>query len=73
MSTGVQFDEKWTFLVRKEAKGDRDDPDDDKDDRWDHVPLDLARRLLVAVAPGPGRTRTPGRLSNSSASGPGGG
>jgi IS1 family transposase len=52
-TTEVQFDEKWSFVAKKEANCDRDDPADDrKGDCWDHVALDPGHRLVVAVVPG---------------------
>ncbi len=52
----VQFDEKWTFVAKKEARCDRSDPaDDHKGDYWDHIALDPEHRLVVSVVP---RART---------------
>jgi len=49
----AQFDEKWSFVAKKEAHCDRDDPaDDPKGDYWDHVAFDPEHRLVVAVVPG---------------------
>lgn len=49
----VQFDEKWSFIGKKEKHCDRDDPDDDwLGDHWDHVALDPEHRLVVSVVPG---------------------
>jgi hypothetical protein len=49
----VQLDEKWSFVAKKQAHCDPDDPaDDHKGDRWDHVAYDAERRLIVAVVPG---------------------
>jgi hypothetical protein len=49
----VQFDEKWSFVGKKEKHWDRDDPDDDGcGDHWDHVALDPEHRLVVSVVPG---------------------
>jgi IS1 family transposase len=50
----VQFDEKWSFVAKKQ---DRCDPDADPADawrgeNWDHVALDPEHRLIVAVVPG---------------------
>src|SRR3712207_1179239 len=51
-TTEVQFDEKWAFVAKKEAHGDRDDPaDDHKGDYWDHIALDPEHRLVIAVVP----------------------
>ncbi len=53
----VQFDEKWSFVAKKEKHCDRDDPDDDRcGDHWDHVALDPEHRLVVSAVPG---RRTP--------------
>jgi IS1 family transposase len=52
-TTEVQFDEKWSFVAKKEANCDRRDPaDDHKGDYWDHVAYDPEHRLVVAVVPG---------------------
>jgi IS1 family transposase len=52
-TTEVQFDEKWSFVAKKEANCDRSDPaDDHKGDYWDHVAYDPEHRLVVAVVPG---------------------
>jgi IS1 family transposase len=49
----VQFDEEWSFVAKKEAHCDRDDPaDTHKGDWWDHVAYDPEHRLVVAVEPG---------------------
>jgi IS1 family transposase len=49
----VQFDEKWSFVAKKEKSCDPDDPADDrKGDTWDHVALDAESRLVVSVVPG---------------------
>ena len=54
----VQFDEKWSFVGKKEKHCD---PDDAKQgDNWDHVALDPEHRLVVSVVPGK-RTGKPGR------------
>jgi IS1 family transposase len=53
----VQFDEKWSFVGKKEKHCDPADPDDAKQgDNWDHVALDPEHRLVVSVVPGK-RTR----------------
>ena len=53
LTTEVQFDEKWSFVAKKEANCDRSDPaDDHKGDYWDHVAYDPEHRLVVAVVPG---------------------
>jgi len=49
----VQFDEKWSFVGKKEKHCDPDDPDDARQgDNWDHVALDPEHRLVVSVVPG---------------------
>jgi hypothetical protein len=49
----VQFDEKWSFVTKKEKHCDRDDPADDLcGDCWDHVALDAESRLVLSVVPG---------------------
>jgi hypothetical protein len=71
----VQFDEKWSFVAKKEKRCDRADPADDwRGDFWDHTALDAESRLVLSLVPGrqsPGHTlllvedvyrRTGGRL-----------
>src|SRR5919204_6507275 len=49
----VQFDEKWSFVAKKQAHCDPTDPaDDHKGDWWDHVAYDPEHRLVLAVVPG---------------------
>src|SRR5512135_1368481 len=49
----VQFDEKWSFVFKKQEHCDPEDPaDDHKGDWWDHVALDPESRLVLAVVPG---------------------
>ena len=49
----VQFDEKWSFVGKKEKHCDPADPEDAKrGDNWDHVALDPEHRLVVSVVPG---------------------
>jgi IS1 family transposase len=49
----VQFDEKWSFVNKKQEHCDPLDPaDDPKGDWWDHVALDPESRLVLAVVPG---------------------
>jgi hypothetical protein len=56
----VQFDEKWSFVAKKEKHCDRADPADDfRGDCWDHTALDAESRLVLSVVPGrqsPGHT-----------------
>ena len=49
----VQFDEKWSFVFKKQEHCDPDDPaDDHHGDWWDHVAIDAESRLVLAVVPG---------------------
>jgi IS1 family transposase len=49
----VQFDEKWSFVGKKERHCDPADPADAKQgDNWDHVAFDPEHRLVVSVVPG---------------------
>ncbi len=49
----VQFDEKWSFVAKKEKNCDPTDPADDRmGDTWDHVAIDAESRLVVSVVPG---------------------
>jgi len=49
----VQFDEKWSYVTKKEKHCDRDNPDDERcGDCWDHVALDAESRLVLSVVPG---------------------
>src|ERR1700712_4932738 len=49
----VQLDEKWSFVFKKQAHCDPDDPaDDNRGDWWDHVAIDAESRLVLAVVPG---------------------
>ena len=51
LTTEVQFDEKWSFVAKKEAHCDRADPaDDHKGDYWDHVAYDPEHPDRVDVA-----------------------
>ena len=70
----AQFDEKWSFVFKKQEHCDPLDPaDDHKGDWWDHVAYDPEHRLVVAVVPGRATSRTPRRWWPSSTGGPGGG
>jgi len=73
----VQFDEKWSFVGKKEKHGDPADPADiQQGDNWDHVAFDPEHRLVVSVVPGKRtaentrrlvqdfKQRTQGRLPN---------
>jgi IS1 family transposase len=49
----VQFDEKWSFVFKKQEHCDPADPaDDHRGDWWDHVAIDAESRLVLAVVPG---------------------
>ena len=49
----VQFDEKWSFVAKKQTNCDPDDPADDHcGDYWDFVAYDPEHRLVLAVIPG---------------------
>jgi hypothetical protein len=49
----VQFDEKWSFVNKKQKNCDPADPaDDHKGDWWDHVAFDPEHKLVLAVVPG---------------------
>src|SRR5271157_1103196 len=73
----VQFDEKWSFVAKKQKNCDPTDPaDDHKGDWWDHIAYDPEHKLILAVVPGARvtekthqlvqdfRERTGGRLMN---------
>jgi IS1 family transposase len=49
----VQFDEKWSFVGKKEKHCDPNDPDDDaQGDCWDYIALDPRSRLVVSALHG---------------------
>jgi hypothetical protein len=49
----AQFDEKWSFVGKKQQNCDPDNPADDHlGDWWDHVAYDPEHRLVVSVVPG---------------------
>jgi IS1 family transposase len=49
----VQFDEKWSFVDKKQKNCDPADPaDDHKGDWWDHIGFDPEHKLVLAVVPG---------------------
>src|SRR5512135_1089926 len=49
----VQFDEKWSFVGKKQKNCDPLNPaDDHKGDLWDHVAFDPEHKLVLAVVPG---------------------
>jgi IS1 family transposase len=48
----VQFDEKWSFVGKKEKNCDPLNPADNrKGDTWDHVAIDAESRLVISVVP----------------------
>src|SRR3954447_20796046 len=49
----VQFDEKWSFVAKKEKHCDPEKlADRQQGDNWDHVAFDPEHRLVVRVVPG---------------------
>lgn len=49
----MQFDEKWSFVGKKQDNCDGDDPADERrGESWDHVAMDPEHRLVLAVVPG---------------------
>lgn len=49
----AQFDEKWSFVGKKEKHCDPDKAEDaQQGDNWDHVAFDPEHRLVVSVVPG---------------------
>jgi IS1 family transposase len=49
----VQFDEKWSYVAKKEKNCDPQEPSDrQQGDNWDHVAFDPEHRLVVSVIPG---------------------
>ena len=49
----MQFDEKWSFVGKKEKRCDPDEPADARQgDNWDHVAFDPEHRLVLSVVPG---------------------
>jgi IS1 family transposase len=49
----VQFDEKWSFVYKKEKDCDPANPDDaHHGDYWDHVAYDPEHKLVLEVIPG---------------------
>lgn len=49
----VQFDEKWSFVGKKDKNCDPFDPNDEKyGDNWDHIAFDPEHRLVISVIPG---------------------
>jgi IS1 family transposase len=46
----VEFDEKWSFVGKKEKNCDRSNPADDfQGDHWDHVAYDPEHRLVLSL------------------------
>lgn len=51
--TEVQFDEKWSYVGKKEKKCDPDNPADSlKGDQWDHTAVDVKSRVVTSVVIG---------------------
>lgn len=49
----IQLDEKWSFVQKKEAHCDPNDPADRYcGDNWDHTAVDPESRLLLSLVPG---------------------
>ena len=49
----MQFDEKWSFVGKKEKHCDPENPADvERGDQWDHVAFDPEHRLVVSVVVG---------------------
>jgi IS1 family transposase len=49
----VQFDEKWSFVNKKQKNCDPNNPADDHNgDWWDHLAYDPEHKLVLAVVPG---------------------
>lgn len=49
----VQFDEKWSFVGKKEAHCSSTEPlDCQRGDNWDHTAVDPEHRLVLSVVPG---------------------
>jgi IS1 family transposase len=56
----AQFDEKWSFVGKKEKHCDAGQPEDARQgDNWDHVAFDPEHRLVLSVVPG---KRTEGKV-----------
>jgi IS1 family transposase len=52
-TTEVQFDEKWSFVHKKQKNCDPANPADaHRGDWWDHIAYDPEHRLVLAVVPG---------------------
>ena len=49
----MQFDEKWSFVGKKEKHCDPAQPEDARQgDNWDHVAFDPEHRLVLSIVPG---------------------
>ncbi|CAK0741004.1 hypothetical protein CCP3SC1_1250006 [Gammaproteobacteria bacterium] len=46
----VQFDEKWSFVFKKEANCTPEG--ENCGDNWDHIAIDAESRLVLSVVPG---------------------
>jgi IS1 family transposase len=52
-SEEVQLDEKWSFVFKKQAHCDPEDPADaQRGDWWDHTAYDAEHKLVLCVVPG---------------------
>ena len=49
----LQFDEKWSFVAKKQRQVTEADPPGEVGDQWDTVGLDPQSKLLVSLVPGP--------------------
>ena len=57
-TTEVQFEEKWSFVAKKEAHCDRSDPTDDhKGDHWDGLPHEWRAQVTCSPQTGPSGMR----------------
>ena len=55
----VQFDEKWSYVFKKQAHCDPANPADAQSgDWWDHTAYDAEHKLVLCVVPGPRMRRT---------------
>lgn len=60
----VQFDEKWSFVNKKQKNCNPNNPaDDHKGDWWDHVAYDPEHKLVLGSSPGPASAKTSRRSS----------
>ena len=54
----VQFDEKWSFVFKKEKNCTPEEKD--CGDNWDHIAIDSEARLVLDVVPGKRTCQVPG-------------